>query len=215
MTEKLNIVQSTTEPDKRNIWLKDNELKKFGAKGWSTIGGKGGGASLDDPQVSELSGSELIPINDNGKNKVITVNNLLNSGKDVCKIILDDNDENLVNYSEVRDAIMNGNKCFIRSVLNDIDKPYGNALISIILYVTYQRVSEEVTLSILIGNLIRYYTYSIISGELKKVDGPYVLPHIVTLSNSSLDTGATLENVVTAYNNLVDKLKESGLVSRY
>ena len=43
MTEKLNIVQSTTEPDKRNIWLKDNELKKFGTKGWSTIGGKGGG----------------------------------------------------------------------------------------------------------------------------------------------------------------------------
>lgn len=49
MTEKLNIVQSTTEPDKRNIWLKDNELKKFGAKGWSTIGGKGGGTSLDGP----------------------------------------------------------------------------------------------------------------------------------------------------------------------
>ena len=50
MTEKLNIVQSTTEPDKRNIWLKDNELKKFGAKGWSTIGGRnagGGGTSTD------------------------------------------------------------------------------------------------------------------------------------------------------------------------
>lgn len=43
MTEKLNIVQSTTEPDKRNIWLKDNELKKFGAKGWSTIGGSNSG----------------------------------------------------------------------------------------------------------------------------------------------------------------------------
>lgn len=51
MTEKLNIIQSTTEPDKRNIWLKDNELKKFGAKGWSTIGGSnaggGGGTSTD------------------------------------------------------------------------------------------------------------------------------------------------------------------------
>lgn len=51
MTEKLNIVQSTTEPDKRNIWLKDNELKKFGTKGWSTIGGSntggGGGTSTD------------------------------------------------------------------------------------------------------------------------------------------------------------------------
>lgn len=50
MTEKLNIVQSTTEPDKRNIWLKDNELKKFGAKGWSTIGGSnaGGGSTSTD-----------------------------------------------------------------------------------------------------------------------------------------------------------------------
>lgn len=51
MVEKLNIVQSTTEPDKRNIWLKDGELKKFGAKGWSTIGGSntggGGGTSTD------------------------------------------------------------------------------------------------------------------------------------------------------------------------
>lgn len=49
MTEKLNIVQSATEPDKRNIWLKDNELKKFGAKGWSTIGGSNaeGGTSTD------------------------------------------------------------------------------------------------------------------------------------------------------------------------
>ena len=50
MTEKLNIVQSTTEPNKRNIWLKDNELKKFGAKGWSTIGGSNtgdGGTSTD------------------------------------------------------------------------------------------------------------------------------------------------------------------------
>ena len=47
MTEKLNIVQSTTEPDKRNIWLKDNELKKFGAKGWSTIGGSNTGGGSD------------------------------------------------------------------------------------------------------------------------------------------------------------------------
>lgn len=49
MVEKLNIVQSATEPDKRNIWFKGGELKKFGAKGWSTIGGSngGGGTSTD------------------------------------------------------------------------------------------------------------------------------------------------------------------------
>lgn len=50
MTEKLNIVQSTTEPDKRNIWLKDNELKKFGAKGWSTIGGSNSSGGDTDKQ---------------------------------------------------------------------------------------------------------------------------------------------------------------------
>ena len=99
MVEKLNIVQSTTEPDKRNIWLKDGKLKKFGAKGWSTIGGKGGGISLDGPQVSEPSGSELVPISDNGENKVITINNLLNSGKEICEVIIDYDTRRVVNYS--------------------------------------------------------------------------------------------------------------------
>lgn len=51
MTEKLNIVQSTTEPDKRNIWLKDNELKKFGAKGWSTIGGSNSSDNNNDNKI--------------------------------------------------------------------------------------------------------------------------------------------------------------------
>lgn len=47
MVEKLNIVQSATEPDKNNIWLKDGELKKFGAKGWSTIGGSNTGEGIN------------------------------------------------------------------------------------------------------------------------------------------------------------------------
>ena len=70
MTEKLNIVQSTTEPDKRNIWLKDNELKKFGAKGWSTIGGSnaggGGGTSTD---------KDTLTIVFDYNTKTVTVNN--------------------------------------------------------------------------------------------------------------------------------------------
>ena len=69
MTEKLNIVQSTTEPDKRNIWLKDNELKKFGAKGWSTIGGSNnggnGGTSTD---------KDALDIYINIDNNILTVN---------------------------------------------------------------------------------------------------------------------------------------------
>ena len=68
MTEKLNIVQSTTEPDKRNIWLKDNELKKFGAKGWSTIGGsntEGSDTSTD---------KDALDIYINMDNNILTVN---------------------------------------------------------------------------------------------------------------------------------------------
>lgn len=70
MTEKLNIVQSTTEPDKRNIWLKDNELKKFGAKGWSTIGGSntggGGGTSTDKDALTILVdyATQTVTVND-------------------------------------------------------------------------------------------------------------------------------------------------------
>lgn len=69
MTKKLNIVQSTTEPDKRNIWLKDNELKKFGAKGWSTIGGGnsggGGGTSTDKGFLTILvdRGTQTVTVN--------------------------------------------------------------------------------------------------------------------------------------------------------
>lgn len=70
MTEKLNIVQSTTEPDKRNIWLKDNELKKFGVKGWSTIGGSntgGGGGTSTDKDALDIyidSDTNSIIVND-------------------------------------------------------------------------------------------------------------------------------------------------------
>lgn len=71
MTEKLNIVQSTTELDKRNIWLKDNELKKFGAKGWSTIGGSNsgggnGGTSTDKDALTILFdyNTKTITVND-------------------------------------------------------------------------------------------------------------------------------------------------------
>ena len=87
MTEKLNIVQSTTEPDKRNIWLKDNELKKFGAKGWSTIGGSnaGGDTSTDKDSLNiyvdfnnfDITFNDKIftpDINDSNKNTIV-INN--------------------------------------------------------------------------------------------------------------------------------------------
>lgn len=39
MAERLNIVQSSTEPNKRDIWLKNGKFKKFGSKGWEDVGG--------------------------------------------------------------------------------------------------------------------------------------------------------------------------------
>lgn len=175
MTEKLNIVQSTTEPDKRNIWLKDNELKKFGAKGWSTIGGKGGGASLDGPEVSELSGEELVPISDNGKNKVITVNNLLNSGKEICTIILDYSTERITNYSEVLDALVNINnspKCF---VLSESPKSFG---VIVLPYIVYNSDKKTISFMGLYDDVSRP---AIAKYEFSSEDG-----HIIKVSISRL-----------------------------
>lgn len=75
MTEKLNIVQSTTEPDKRNIWLKDNELKKFGAKGWSTIGGSntGGGTSTDKDALTVLVNLDTHTVTVNDKQFIFDI----------------------------------------------------------------------------------------------------------------------------------------------
>lgn len=39
MAERLNIVQSSIEPNKRDIWLKNGKFKKFGSKGWEDVGG--------------------------------------------------------------------------------------------------------------------------------------------------------------------------------
>lgn len=204
MTEKLNIVQSTTEPDKRNIWLKDNELKKFGAKGWSTIGGKGGDVSLDGPQVSELSGSELIPINDNGESKVITVNNLLESNKDICKVIIDFVSLDLINYTEVIDAIVNGNKYFIAEYrYNSIEYK------SPILNISYDKEKKNILISLIyFNNQVLYIVVS--SEDGKMLDGiTAIIPFQIIVPK--LSTGATLEDVVSAYNNLVSQLIDSGI----
>lgn len=171
MTEKLNIVQSTTEPDKRNIWLKDNELKKFGAKGWSTIGGKGGGVSLDGPQVSELSGNELVPINDNGENKVITVNNLLNSGKEICNIIIAYDTGKMVNYSEVVDALVNinnSNKCFVMT--SSDTKNASEVIIPSIVYDSDKKTISFISLYDDVSKpAIAKYEYSSENGLINKV----------------------------------------------
>lgn len=213
MVEKLNIVQSATEPDKRNIWLKDNELKKFGAKGWGTIGGKGGGISLDGPQVSEPSGSELVPINDNGENKVITINNLLNKGKGVCNIIIDKESKSIVNNSEVLDAIKGGNKYFvIREEIGVNTSSYSvNEYPILSIEYTHMPV-REVKLKVLQNNVMVTLTFILVDGHIKSEELSGVVPQQITEGISLLDTGATLEDVIKAYNNLLFSLAKSGLI---
>lgn len=118
MTEKLNIVQSTTEPDKRNIWLKDNELKKFGAKGWSTIGGgnAGGGTSTD---------KDALYIDLNYNDKTATVNDK--------KFLFDfDNGVIDINSKELYDILYNSlfNTCrhiFIKGKSDNTTYVFGQA----------------------------------------------------------------------------------------
>lgn len=106
MTEKLNIVQSTTEPDKRNIWLKDNELKKFGAKGWSTIGG-----SNDSNSNNYL----YITIDSINPTNHVFINNIEYSFQleGITAII---KDEHLYNY--IKDNIINKNIIVYLTIIN-------------------------------------------------------------------------------------------------
>lgn len=138
MTEKLNIVQSTTEPDKRNIWLKDNELKKFGAKGWSTIGGSntGGGGTSTDKEALYI----YLDVVDNAiivNNKKVFVSNLSNGSIKV-------------NNKEIYDMLYNslidaGKSVFIKTLPNDIIYIFG--------YANYIYDSNTITLSVFNGNL--------------------------------------------------------------
>ena len=114
MTEKLNIVQSTTEPDKRNIWLKDNELKKFGAKGWSTIGGSntgGGGTSTDKDALTIYIDAETEHIIINDK-EFIPQN--ISTGDIIERMI---HDEEL--YHSLYNSLFNTNKIIYIKIPND------------------------------------------------------------------------------------------------
>lgn len=137
MTEKLNIVQSTTEPDKRNIWLKDNELKKFGAKGWSTIGGGGGGTSTDKDAL-------YIYVDFNHFN--ITFNN-----KTFTPDINDSSETNIViNNKELYNTLYNSlvNTNTIVHILSTT-KPYMHLISTMITC-----ANDEVTFLMIIGSVM-------------------------------------------------------------
>jgi hypothetical protein len=77
MAERLNIVQSSTEPNKRDIWLKNGKFKKFGSKGWEDVGG----GSIDE--------STLYVFNYTGQDSVTQDEyNELKDAIDGCRSIL-------------------------------------------------------------------------------------------------------------------------------
>ena len=145
MTEKLNIVQSTTEPDKRNIWLKDNELKKFGAKGWSTIGGSnaGGGTSTD---------KDALDIYINIDNNILTVNdkqfNMSNIGSGTVEIA----------NKELYDILYNS---LINTYRPVFIKTPPNSSLYIFGYATCVYTDNTITLSIYNGDLsLVFFVYN-------------------------------------------------------
>ena len=145
MTEKLNIVQSTTEPDKRNIWLKDNELKKFGAKGWSTIGGSnaGGGTSTD---------KDALDIYINIDNNILTVNdkqfNMSNIGSSSVEIA----------NKELYDILYNS---LINTYRPVFIKTPPNSSLYIFGYATCVYTDNTITLSIYNGDLsLVFFVYN-------------------------------------------------------
>lgn len=66
-----DIIQSKTEPNKNNIWLSEEGLKKYGKNGWELLGGSC--ISPNTPIANDITGEELIPVNQNGENKAVTV----------------------------------------------------------------------------------------------------------------------------------------------
>ena len=102
-----NIIQSKTEPNKNDIWLSEEGLKKYGNKGWEPLGG---GISPSTPIVNEVSGNELIPIKQDGENKAVSAAALVKGAKEVYVVDLDNYNETV--YNEIK-AAYTSNKIII------------------------------------------------------------------------------------------------------
>ena len=46
-----NIIQLKTEPNKNDIWLSEEGLKKYGKNGWELLGGKTSSSGYDDTEI--------------------------------------------------------------------------------------------------------------------------------------------------------------------
>lgn len=140
MTEKLNIVQSTTEPDKRNIWFKDNELKKFGAKGWSTIGGSNAGGGNDGTSTDK----DALDIYINVDNKILIVND-----KQFNMSIISSGTVEIAN-KELYDILYNS---LINTYRPIFIKTLPNSSLYMFGYATCAYMNNTITLSIYNGDL--------------------------------------------------------------
>ena len=74
------IIQSKTEPNKNNLWLSEEGLKKYGKNGWEPLGSC---IYPNTPIVESISGDELIPIKQDGENKAVRADELVKGGKEV------------------------------------------------------------------------------------------------------------------------------------
>lgn len=98
-----NIVQSKNEPDKNNLWLSEEGLKKYGNNGWELIGGKGGGVTDTTPITDSLNGDELIPVRQNGEDKAVSADTLIKGGKEIYSLTL--NTDGTTDYNKLKEAI--------------------------------------------------------------------------------------------------------------
>lgn len=57
--EKLDVIKSSQEPNKRNLWLDGDELKYYSSKGWITISSKNGGGNIPDIPSNNVTKAEL------------------------------------------------------------------------------------------------------------------------------------------------------------
>lgn len=75
-----DIIESVTEPKKDDLWLSPEGLKKFGKKGWELLDKN---ITSSTPIINEVQGNELVPIQQDGENKAVSVDALIKGGKEV------------------------------------------------------------------------------------------------------------------------------------
>lgn len=73
-----NIIQSKTEPNKNDIWLSEEGLKKYGKNGWEPLGGNSNNSGDSKPVIIEIDSQDFInngyDCNDNELQAILNYN---------------------------------------------------------------------------------------------------------------------------------------------